>query len=129
MFKRLNLVSFVAKRLIQRRPAAPKERVTPQDLLWKTIENYKINTREDWKEVRNEILSTVRSINSSNIDAITVNMCTVKKQFGLAQSYLDFLKTENIEINLATLGKYFRLLYCQGLEQFSKEDEDRILLL
>ncbi|XP_008192100.1 mitochondrial ribonuclease P catalytic subunit [Tribolium castaneum] len=130
MFRRLYLTQCVAKRFIQRRPEVVKERQTPHTLLWKTIENTKIGSPQEWKDLRNEILNSVKSITPANIDAVTVNVCTINKKYNLALSYLEFLRSENIELNLATLGNYLKLLYAKGLEeQLSPKDEEKILLL
>ena len=123
-FHKINIRTFRQ----QQRPNPSKERSSPNNLLWKIIEENNIKGAQDWKDVRTQIQNEIRSVTPASIDAMTVSICTRKKKFNLALSYLDFLNNENVKLNLATLGKYFKLLYVKGVEEsLATEDEEKIL--
>ncbi|CAH1163414.1 unnamed protein product [Phaedon cochleariae] len=95
-----------------------------------------INSRREWGNVRQTILNHEQNrkhYTMDNIDALILGFCTTRKEYELGFSYLQFLKDENIKPNLATIGKYFKLLYhCNEKYYFiekkkNPEDEEYIL--
>lgn len=84
------------------------------DLVNTVIESSRINVLNDWKYVRSKILEhefNRGQYTQHNIDAIILGYCACIKNCDLGTSYLNFLNKENIKPNLATLGKYLKLLY------------------
>lgn len=76
-----------------------------------------LEAKTNWKEIREDLLNQSKNITSVNIDAMTLHYCISHKYFNAAFDYINHLKEENIKLNLATLGKYFRLFYelhCEG---------------
>jgi hypothetical protein len=62
---------------------------------------------EQWRDLRSEILQADRTVNQVNIDAIIMGQLELEK----AKSYVDFLKHDGLEVNLATRGRILRLYY------------------
>lgn len=128
-----NYTSFIRNLYPRSLGVFNKERnAATSNLLWDIIKENKIDSPTNWKKVRSEVLKTSGpkgQITPINIDALTVGICTSKHEFDLAFSYLNFLRKEGIKLNLATIGKYFKLLYIKGIDGLSREDEDRILSL
>nr|CAH7762887.1 unnamed protein product [Callosobruchus chinensis] len=88
------------------------------------MDNSTVKSLNDWKTVRNSILEhTYNSgkYTTNNIDAIILNYCANKKDCNLGTSYLNFLKRENIKPNLATIGKYLKLLYTINADMVFKK--------
>lgn len=75
-----------------------------------------ISCNNDWKKIRQSILEHQDNkghCSLNNIDASILNYCLNNNTYqGL--SYIDYLKTENIKKNLATVGKYLQLMYLKN---------------
>ncbi|VEN35039.1 unnamed protein product [Callosobruchus maculatus] len=113
-------LSFIQQRGLIR----PRKTREYFDVVRAVMDNSTVKSLNDWKNVRNSILE--HSYNSgkytkNNIDALIINYCANKKDCDLGTSYLNFLKKENIEPNLATIGKYLKLLYTINADMVFKE--------
>nr|CAI5838402.1 unnamed protein product [Callosobruchus analis] len=88
------------------------------------MENSTVKSLNDWKNVRNSILEHMYNFGKytkDNIDAVILNYCANKKDCNLGTSYLNFLKKENIKPNLATIGKYLKLLHTINADMVFKD--------
>ncbi|KAJ8929374.1 hypothetical protein NQ314_017955 [Rhamnusium bicolor] len=103
---------------LNRRVNNVKEKVN-NDLILNTMENSQISSINDWINVRKAILEHEYNrgqYSKHNIDAMILGYCVNNKKYDLGSSYLDFLSQENIRPNLATLGRYLKLLYTKNQE-------------
>lgn len=80
-------------------------------IISKSLEDFNIKSTDDWGRFRQNILNTNHGINVNNIDALTLAVCTTEEKYDLALLYLEYLKEANVDLNLATMGKYLKLLY------------------
>lgn len=69
------------------------------------------NTPEEFCAIRKELLNTNSNVNEKNVDLLTLSYFEKQKLFSLAEDYYHYLKEKNLEVNLAVLGKYLKLLY------------------
>lgn len=93
----------------------------------KILGNEIIKANVDWKEVRQKLVDGVSFINDKNVDAIALQFMLGEKNLEVARSYMKFLDNE---VNLATLGKYFKLFYVvRDGKKLDKTDEEHILSL
>lgn len=92
-----------------------------------TIEGAKINSVNQWKNVRESLLKHELTrggkFSEQNIDAAILNYCLRNQQIEQGFLYLEYLNQENIKKNLATLGKYFKLLYCKNEDKCIRKGE------
>lgn len=84
---------------------------TPDIEIFNYLNNRNLGPETNWKDVREDILKESRNITPINIDAMMLNYYTTKKMYDVAFKYLNYLKEDNIKLNLATIGKYFKLFY------------------
>ncbi|XP_034946671.1 mitochondrial ribonuclease P catalytic subunit [Chelonus insularis] len=99
---------------------------TNQLTLNRLLENNEQIDGKKWSTVREEVLTTVSTVNEFNVDNIIINRCCeANKQF-LALNYISYLVDERKQdLNIASIVKYFILLsnYKQTLDS---EDVKRI---
>lgn len=88
------------------------DRLVPAIMQRKNIE-----TNEDWKWVREELIQSGKTISETNVDSIILNYCIVTQNFNLGTNYIKFLKDNNQILNLAVIGKYFRLYHFMATSQ------------
>ncbi|KAK4886328.1 hypothetical protein RN001_002599 [Aquatica leii] len=86
--------------------------------------NKKIQTVNDWSHVREEILNTNVQITSKSIDSAILSVCMASKKYQLGIEYVEYLKHQKIALGLATLGKYFKLLYLKNYPKNLSEPEE-----
>ncbi|XP_015594051.1 mitochondrial ribonuclease P catalytic subunit [Cephus cinctus] len=60
---------------------------------------------EQWKHVRESVLLH-HNVNESNIDVAIMNLCKRYGNMDQMSSYIDFLKTNNFDVNLCIIVKY-----------------------
>lgn len=86
------------------------------DWVKNVLENSTISSSNDWKVLRQQISqqeSNRGEYSLDNIDTSILNYClTTNTNLGL--SYIDFMTTENIKKNLATIGKHLKLVYLKN---------------
>ncbi|CAH0550785.1 unnamed protein product [Brassicogethes aeneus] len=110
--------------------AMPEEKTTAEEILIQVFKTNEVKTQKDWKKVRQEILNNQFNkhvITPVNIDSMIIGFCTKPEKYQLASSYIKFLQKEKIKPNLATNGKYLKLLYEKNTEKCLKADENEIL--
>lgn len=94
------------------------------ELVQNVLDRSNVSCNKDWKKIRQSILEhqdNKGQCSVDNIDALILNYCLNKNtDWGL--SYIDYLKTENMKKNLATVGKYLQLMYLKN-EKFLMEGE------
>ncbi|CAL4066978.1 unnamed protein product, partial [Meganyctiphanes norvegica] len=78
---------------------------------------------DEWEEIVTELKYDSKNINDLNIHTVIMKKCRWAKNYHLATSYINFLKSKGQEMNLATHGYY--LLIC-GLNT-DVCGEDRVL--
>jgi hypothetical protein len=87
-------------------------------------------TFQDLQNLRCEIIEIDRNINEVNVDSCIVGYCSKEVKLDTAKLYLDFLKSQKIEVNFATYGKLLKLYYLHSRQsQISQEAEDEILTM
>lgn len=64
-----------------------------------------------WDEIRQELFKNDRTVNKTNIDGIVLSKCFNGARLDIAESYIDYLKTNNIELTDAFKLKTIRLYY------------------
>lgn len=90
-----------------------------RDVILSTIENSQINSVNDWTNVRKAILEHELNrgqYTNHNIDAVIVRHCLKTKQYDLGTSYINFLSQQKVKPNLATIGKFLKLIYLRNYE-------------
>ncbi|CAH1971845.1 unnamed protein product [Acanthoscelides obtectus] len=98
----------------QRNMIRPRQVRHIVDVIGTVMDNTKVHSLNDWKIVRNTILEhefNRGQYTNNNIDSKILGYCALKKDCDRGTSYLNFLKSEDIKPNLATIGKYLKLLY------------------
>ncbi|XP_043470412.1 mitochondrial ribonuclease P catalytic subunit [Leptopilina heterotoma] len=80
-------------------------------------------TSNDWLKARDELMS-ITFINEKNIDAIVSNICFSFDNDNAFRSYVDYLKTNNYELNLYIMGTYASNLAFKG--NLTKEEMQEI---
>lgn len=108
----------------------------PRQLILETVKEDRPLSAEEWKELRNKILSSrFGNINKTNIDAIVVQSCqsdmktTSTPLLNTAKSYIQHLKQSGVEPNLSTLSSFVKLYYDvsnNGIEITNSDQEDII---
>lgn len=86
------------------------------ELVNSILENNTFSSNIDWKRIREQILQHVENkgqLSADNIDSIILNYCILHNT-DLGFSYIDFMKKENLKLNLATTGKYLHLIYIKN---------------
>lgn len=86
----------------------------------------------DWQKIRKQVLEIGKPFTPVNMDYVIMSYCNVNNDLSLGKSYLNFLQSNNIDPNLATLGQYLKLYY--GVNKFNtsnlnNDDEKCILSL
>lgn len=64
----------------------------------------------DWAVVRKDLLSN-KTVSQVNIDGLIVGSCFQKNRLDIAKSYMDYLKSESLEMNDAAVGKLLNLIW------------------
>lgn len=83
-----------------------QETVFPSVLL-----NSEPKTTEDWNNARNKLLEAANIITPTSIDTMVLNFLMGVKRFDLGCEYIDYLRKNQVKLNLSTTGKYLKLLY------------------
>lgn len=121
--KYLSTTAIKAFQKPERKSASP----TISQEVFTFLNNTNLDLKTDWREIRQNLLSNSRNVTDKNIDALTLNYCLINKMYNVAFNYIDFLKDENIQINLATLGKYFKICHDLYYEnKLTKEQSENI---
>ncbi|KAF5282016.1 hypothetical protein FQA39_LY00540 [Lamprigera yunnana] len=87
-----------------------------KDILEKVVPKFvlgtKIQSLDDWNNVREEILNSRKEITLRTIDSAILSVCIASK---------------NYELGLAVIGKYFRLFYLSNFDKkISESDENDV---
>lgn len=80
-------------------------------------------TSNDWLKARDELMS-ITFINEKNIDAIVSNICFAFDNNDAFRSYVNYLKTNNYELNLYIIGTYASNLALK--KNLTKEEKQEI---
>lgn len=95
------------------------------------------HTNVDWENVRHELISQGKFINKLNLDGIVIDGCLIENRLDIAKSYIEFLKSQSLQINDATVGKLVRLYHRRHRKNqetnssttLPAQDEDEIIQL
>ncbi|XP_046384098.1 mitochondrial ribonuclease P catalytic subunit [Ischnura elegans] len=113
---RENLSSVEEAAMEKKRPAQLK-------FMYEVIKSSNDLTEEGMKEFRDKVVSVGNVVTSSNIDAVTIGMCASLRNMDFADAYLNFLKQRDVEVNVATMGRYMKLCYICG----EVSDESKVI--
>lgn len=81
-----------------------------------------VKTAEDWKDVRNKLIGSAHIITNTNIDSIVLNFLMGEKRYDLSRDYVKYLKESQGKLNLASTGKYLKLLYVMNRDGVLDEE-------
>ncbi|XP_055854477.1 mitochondrial ribonuclease P catalytic subunit [Episyrphus balteatus] len=82
----------------------------------------------EWKKLREQLLANSRNIHLQNVDAIILGQCNSTEDLPIAKSYIEFLESQSIQPNNATLGKLLKIYYLSGkTSKLTEKDEMEIL--
>ncbi|XP_057329310.1 mitochondrial ribonuclease P catalytic subunit [Microplitis mediator] len=80
---------------------------------------------DQWSLIRKELFDSGAGINEANVDCIIIDTCRESDNKNLGLNYVQHLiRNENKNLNLATVGKYFKLLYDSKKVLDSQEIEE-----
>lgn len=96
-------------------------------ILSKTIAKADL-TFQDFNSLRQEIIKIDRNINEINVDSCIVGFCCKDLRLDTAKLYLEFLKSQNIEVNFATFGKLLKLYYSHFLQNGPNQEAESEIL-
>lgn len=65
----------------------------------------------DWNNVRNELISSERFLKPANVNGIVVDFCLREIRLDIAKSYLDYLKSNAMDINDGCISKILSVYY------------------
>lgn len=102
----------------------PNKQFVPE-LVQNTLDRSSVSCNKDWKQIRQNILQHQDNngqCSADNIDASILNYC-LNNNTHLGLSYIDFMTTENIKKNLATVGKYMQLIYFKNEKLLMKGEK------
>ncbi|CAG9770290.1 unnamed protein product [Ceutorhynchus assimilis] len=107
------------------------KRLSSEDLIQIALSNVKVKKPGDWTRVKEFVFAheSNRSqfYGAHNIDGIIMGTLGRIERLDLAQSYLKYLQSELTKPNLATLGRYLRLLYDSAKDKITEAQEQEIL--
>ncbi|XP_067634905.1 mitochondrial ribonuclease P catalytic subunit isoform X2 [Eurosta solidaginis] len=63
----------------------------------------------EWEDLRKNLISTYKNINSVNVDAVILGLCGGPEVICLAKSYMHYLQSSGMEANIATIGRLLRI--------------------
>ncbi|KAK0163585.1 hypothetical protein PV327_007253 [Microctonus hyperodae] len=67
---------------------------------------------DKWMEIRKELLFNPNlRLSEHNVDSVILDLCCDVSNKSAAKDYIEFLRNTNHEINIAVLGKYFKILF------------------
>lgn len=79
---------------------------------------------ELWPIIRKELVECDLAINNNNVDSTVVDTFADAKNTEAALSYIKFVKKINNKLNVATSGKYFKLLHDREIPLNDEEIND-----
>ncbi|KRT83985.1 hypothetical protein AMK59_2956, partial [Oryctes borbonicus] len=83
---------------------------------------------QNWKALREKLLASSSDITTNTIDSLILSSYIGNEHLTQAKSYINYLQNKNIKLNLATIGKCFKLHYFMHLKGLTTEkDEENIL--
>lgn len=133
MFK--NILSFTTKcrrsfntKVVQKRnPNSFKEK---NEIVSRLVLKNNDSSLQAWRRLREDLFTTSKQVTDKNIDSFILNLYLTEGRYLQAKSYINYLQSENTKLNLASLGKCFKLHYFLCLEKLcTKEDEENILTM
>ncbi|XP_023298776.2 mitochondrial ribonuclease P catalytic subunit [Lucilia cuprina] len=66
-------------------------------------------TKQDWQNVTEILIKNYKHINTNNVDAVIVGVCSDSEHLSLAKSYIKHIQNIGKQPNEATLGKLLRV--------------------
>lgn len=95
-------------------------------LLTEHLKNDRPLSKIQWTQIRTNLLAATRAgITDYNIDAIIVGQCMPNSQVNVAKSYMEFLHSTGRCANLATIGRYLKLLYYAASHNYTITSADK----
>lgn len=97
-----------------------------KELIINKLLNVESNIADDkWSLIRKELFDSSAAINEANIDCVIIDTCRESDNPNLALNYVQHLiRNENKNLNIATVGKYFKALYDSQKVLDSQEIEE-----
>ena len=85
-----------------------------------------------WEGVRKQMMENDYTVNTTNVDALIISKCFNGARLDIAKSYLEYLKSNNLNISDAFVIRLIRLYYARYRtkeEDFTKEQAEELLKL
>lgn len=122
----LRNVHYVAKRAVKHNVKPLNIAESSREILQRLLPSIPNN----WQNTRAQIVNSGHPFTPANVDYITMCYCVANQDVKMGRSYLQHLKHSGADVNLATIGQYFRLVYLANQRGgLSKEDQAEILEL
>lgn len=110
--------------VVQKSKTVTKERSDISQLILSNTNN----SPQKYRLLRENVLNSGKQITVKSVDSIILKVYIADGQYEQAKSYIHFMKSENIKLNLATIGKCFKLHHNMFSNQLcTHEDEQGIL--
>ncbi|KAG8225732.1 hypothetical protein J437_LFUL006827 [Ladona fulva] len=84
---------------------------TQLNLIYETLVKHPPQSEEEVYNFREKVINSGHVVTKNNVDSIILGICSALKNINFADSYLNMLKSKNIEINVAAAGRYLRVCY------------------
>lgn len=65
---------------------------------------------DEWVEIRKELFNSKFALTEHNVDSVIMDLCCDFSNKLAAKNYIEFLINTNHELNIATIGRYFKIL-------------------
>lgn len=65
----------------------------------------------DWSSVRSELIANEKFLKPANINGIVIDFCLREKRLDVAKSYLEYLRTNSLEVNDGCISKILSIYY------------------
>lgn len=88
----------------------------------------KNKTKFEWELLRKEIIANERHISEVNLDSNIIGMCFKDIRLDVAESYIDFLQSQSISLNNATVGKLLRLYHIYSVKNGTIAKNEKAIL-
>lgn len=95
------------------------------ELIKETLTENRPLAKDEWDELRSNVLNSQNRITNVNIDAILLGYCIPSGKLDIGKSYIEYLKQSEVEPNAATIGSFLKLYYSASKNNIKITDDDR----
>ncbi|KAK0158199.1 hypothetical protein PV328_009233 [Microctonus aethiopoides] len=75
------------------------------------LQTNQIIDNDKWVEIRKELRNSEFAFTEHNVDSAIMDLCCDFSNKLAAKNYVEFLRNTNHELNIATIGRYFKILF------------------